>query len=221
MTGAQIDNIEYQINPTINLEGKGTTEIDVGYVAPGSLQIYTLTQLTQLDNYKTINTQSFRLLYNADGEIQEESNVSGSLEFVEKVGKTIKFKVYLEPKTPIVINSIGYFNNSPLKDTEYTIQQTNDSTTGKTNDSGIATIYNGKLGTDEEITYTITENKVTQGYVKLDSFKIKVHYNSNREIDNVSLDGEANRWISVTYKTPSEAGDTGYNGNSKGIVQLT
>ena len=221
VTGAQIDNIEYQINPTINLEGKGTTEIDVGYVAPGSLQIYTLTQLTQLDNYKTINTQSFRLLYNADGEIQEESNVSGSLEFVEKVGKTIKFKVYLEPKTPIVINSIGYFDNSPLKDTEYTIQQTNDSTTGKTNDSGIATIYNGKLGTDEEITYTITENKVTQGYVKLDSFKIKVHYNSNREIDNVSLDGEANRWISVTYKTPSEAGDTGYNGNNKGIVQLT
>ena len=221
VTGAQIDNIEYQINPTINLEGKGSTEINVGYVAPGSLQIYTLTQLTQLDNYKTINTQSFRLLYNADGEIQEESNVSGSLEFVEKVGKTIKFKVYLEPKTPIVINSIGYFDNSPLKDTEYTIQQTNDSTTGKTNDSGIATIYNGKLGTDEEITYTITENKVTQGYVKLDSFKIKVHYNSNREIDNVSLDGEANRWISVTYKTPSEAGDTGYNGNSKGIVQLT
>ena len=221
ITGTEINNIEYQINPTINLEGKGTTDIDVGYVAPSSLQIYTLKQLTQLDNYKTIDTQTFRLLYDENGEIVEPSNLSGNLEFVSKNGKTIKFKVYVEPKVPIVLTSVGYFDNTPLENTEYTIRQNTDTTTGTTEANGITSVYNGIFGQDSEITYTITENKITQGYVKLDAFKIKVHYNSNREIDNVSLVGEANRWISVSYKTPSELTDTGYNGNNKGIVQIT
>ena len=221
ITGAEINDVEYQINPTINIEGKGTTDIDVGYVAPSSLQIYTLKQLTQLDNYKTIDTQTFRLLYDENGEIIEPSNISGNLEFVSKNGKTIKFKVYIEPKVPIVITSLGYFDNTPLEGTEYTIIQSTDTTKGTTTANGTASIYNGIFGQDSEVTYTITENKITQGYVKLDAFKIKVHYNSNREIDNVSLVGEANRWISVTYKTPSESTDTGYNGNNKGIVQIT
>lgn len=221
ITGTEINNIEYQINPTINLEGKGTTDIDVGYVAPSSLQIYTLKQLTQLDNYKTIDTQTFRLLYDENGEIVEPSNLSGNLEFVSKDGKTIKFKVYVEPKVPIVLTSVGYFDNTPLENVEYTIRQNTDTTTGTTEANGITSVYNGIFGQDSEITYTITENKITQGYVKLDAFKIKVHYNSNREIDNVSLVGEANRWISVSYKTPSESTDTGYNGNNKGIVQIT
>lgn len=221
ITGTEINNIEYQIQPSINLEGKGTTDIDIGYVAPSSLQIYTLKQLTQLKNYKTIDTQTFRLLYDENGDIKECSNLSSNLEFVNKEGKTIKLKVYIEPKTPITITSLGYFDNTPLENAEYTIRQNTDTTTGKTNSNGVAEIYNGILGQDSEITYTITENKIAQGYVKIDSFKIKVHYNSNREIDNVSLVGEANRWISVSYKTPSESTDTGYNGNDKGIVQIT
>lgn len=221
ITGAEINNIEYQINPTINLEGKGTTDIDVGYVAPSSLQIYTLKQVEELTNYKPLDTQTFRLLYDENGDIVEPSNLSSNLEFVSKNGKTIKFKVYVEPRVPIVITALGFFDNKPLDGTEYTIKQDIDTTKGKTNSNGIATVYNGILGKDEDITYTITEEKITQGYVKLDAFRIKVHYNSNREIDNVSLEGETNRWISVTYKTPSEATDTGYNGNDKGIVQIT
>ena len=221
ITGTEINNIEYQIQPSINLEGKGTTDIDIGYVAPSSLQIYTLKQLTQLENYKTIDTQTFRLLYDENGDIKECSNLSSNLEYVNKEGKTIKLKVYIEPKTPIVITSLGYLDNTPLENAEYTIRQNTDTTTGKTNSSGVAEMYNGILGQNSEITYTITENRIAQGYVKLDTFKIKIHYNSNREIDNVSLVGEANRWISVSYKTPSESTDTGYNGNDKGIVQIT
>ena len=220
ITGAELNNIEYQIQPSINLEGKGTTDIEVGYVAPKDLQVYTLKQLTQLENYKTIDMQSFRLLYDENGDILEQSNLTNSLEFVQKSGKTIKFRIYIEPKVPIVITSLGYFDNLPLKGTEYTItsSESNDTTT---DDNGIAKCYNGILGNDQNITYTITENKLTQGYVKIDTFKIKVHYNSNREIDDVSLVGEANRWISATYKTPSETTDIGYNGNNKGIIQIT
>mgnify|MGYP000784827080 CR=1 FL=1 len=49
VTGQKVDNIEYQVRPSINLEGKGTTDIDVGYVVPSSLEVYTLRQLTTLD----------------------------------------------------------------------------------------------------------------------------------------------------------------------------
>lgn len=220
VTGQKVDDIEYQVSPSINLEGKGTTDIDVGYVAPGSLEVYTLRQLTTLDNYKTIDTQTFRLLYTKDGEIQEVSNLSKDLELVEKEGRTVKFKVYIEPKVPITIKAVGYFDNKALEGTEYTISG-KETKTIRTNAEGVAVDYNGILGTNEEITYTITENKITSGYVKLNTFRIKVHYNANREIDNVSLVGADNRWVSLGYKTPSESTDVGYNGNDKGIVQIT
>ena len=220
VTGQKVDNIEYQVRPSINLEGKGTTDIDVGYVVPSSLEVYTLRQLTTLDNYKTIDTQTFRLLYNKDGEIQEVSNLSKDLELVEKEGRTVKFKVYVEPKVPITIKAVGYFDNKELEGTEYTISG-RETKTITTNAEGVAVDYNGILGTNEEITYTITENKITSGYVKLNTFRIKVHYNANREIDNVSLVGADNRWVSLGYKTPSESTDVGYNGNDKGIVQIT
>ena len=220
ITGQKVDDIEYQVSPSINLEGKGTTDIDVGYVVPSSLEVYTLRQLTTLDNYKTIDTQTFRLLYNKDGEIQEVSNLSKDLELVEKEGRTVKFKVYVEPKVPITIKAVGYFDNKALEGTEYTISG-KETKTITTNAEGVAVDYNGILGTNEEITYTITENKITSGYVKLNTFRIKVHYNTNREIDNVSLVGADNRWVSLGYKTPSESTDVGYNGNDKGIVQIT
>ena len=220
VTGQKVDNIEYQVRPSINLEGKGTTDIDVGYVVPSSLEVYTLRQLTTLDNYKTIDTQTFRLLYNKDGEIQEVSNLSKDLELVEKEGRTVKFKVYVEPKVPITIKAVGYFDNKELEGTEYTISG-RETKTITTNAEGVAVDYNGILGTNEEITYTITENKITSGYVKLNTFRIKVHYNANREIDNVSLVGTDNRWVSLGYKTPSESTDVGYNGNDKGIIQIT
>ena len=220
VTGQKVDDIEYQVSPSINLEGKGTTDIDVGYVAPGSLEVYTLRQLTTLDNYKTIDTQSFRLLYTREGDIEEVSNLSKDLELVEKEGKVVKFKVYIEPKVPITIKAFGYFDNKPLEGTEYTISG-RETKTITTNAEGVAVDYNGILGTNEETTYTITENSITSGYVKLNTFRIKVHYNTNREIDNVSLVGADNRWVSLGYKTPSESTDVGYNGNDKGIVQIT
>ena len=220
VTGQKVDNIEYQVRPSINLEGKGTTDIDLGYVVPSSLEVYTLSPLTTLDNYKTIDTQTFRLLYNKDGEIQEVSNLSKDLELVEKEGRTVKFKVYVEPKVPITIKAVGYFDNKELEGTEYTISG-RETKTITTNAEGVAVDYNGILGTNEEITYTITENKITSGYVKLNTFRIKVHYNANREIDNVSLVGADNRWVSLGYKTPSESTDVGYNGNDKGIIQIT
>ena len=218
VTGQKVDDIEYQVSPSINLEGKGTTDIDVGYVAPGSLEVYTLRQLTTLDNYKTIDTQSFRLFYTREGDIEEVSNLSKDLELVEKGGKVVKFKVYIEPKVPITIKAIGYFDNKPLEGTEYTISG-KETKTIRTNAEGVAVDYNGILG--EETTYTITENSITSGYVKLNTFRIKVHYKTNREIDNVSLVGADNRWVSSGYKTPSESTDVGYNGNDKGIVQIT
>lgn len=222
VTGQELDNIEYKITPSVNLEATGTTELQVGYVAPGSIQAYQLEQNKNVENYQNVTKEGFTLTYDDNGEIAlEPTNVSRNLEFVSKEGKTVEFKVYIEPKVPFVINAIGYFDNTPLEGTEYTLSQRGESTDKKTNLEGKATLYNGILGTDSEVTYTITENKVTQGYVRIDPFEIKVHYNSNREIDNVALVGEANRWIDVSYKQPSESTDIGYNGNDKGIVNIT
>lgn len=220
ITGQKINDVEYQVSPCINLEGKGKTDIEIGYVAPGDLEVYTLRELTKLPTYQTLDTQTFSILYSNEGKILEVSKLSKDLELIEKAERTVKFKVYIEPKVPITITSVGYFDNKPLDGTEYTIIG-KETQTVKTNKEGVAVDYDGILGTNENITYIIKENKITSGYVKLDKFKIKVHYNANREIDNVSLIGEENRWISVTYKTPSESTDTGYNGNNKGIVQIT
>lgn len=220
ITGQKINDVEYQVSPCINLEGRGTTDIEIGYVAPGNLEVYTLRELTELSTYRTIDTQTFSILYSSEGKILEVSKLSKDLELIEKGERTVKFKVYIEPKVPITITSVGYFDNKPLDGTEYTIIG-KERQTVKTNAEGVAINYDGVLGRNENITYIIKENKIKSGYVKIDEFKIRVHYNANREIDNVSLIGEENRWISVTYKTPSESTDTGYNGNNKGIVQIT
>lgn len=220
ITGQKINDVEYQVSPCINLEGRGTTDIKIGYVAPGNLEVYTLRELTELSTYRTIDTQTFSILYSSEGKILEVSKLSKDLELIEKGERTVKFKVYIEPKVPITITSVGYFDNKPLDGTEYTIIG-KERQTVKTNAEGVAINYDGVLGRNENITYIIKENRIKSGYVKLNEFKIRVHYNANREIDNVSLIGEENRWISVTYKTPSESTDTGYNGNNKGIVQIT
>ena len=222
VTGAELNNIEYKITPSVNLPATGTTNIEVGYVSPDSIEHYTISQTNEINGYKAIKGETFSLTYDEIGNIAvDPNNLSSNLEFVSRNGKTVELKVYVEPKVPFSINSIGYFDNAPLAGSEYTISQKDDTTNGKTKDNGIANIYNGVFGTDKEVIYTITENKVTPGYVKLESFEVKVTYNSNREITSAVLVDEANRWMDVTYKQPSVSTDEGYNGNDKGIVQIT
>ncbi len=221
-TGVELNNVEYKITPSVNLPATGTTNIEVGYVSPDSIEHYTISQTNEINGYKTIKGETFSLTYDEIGNIAvDPNNLSSNLEFVSRNEKTVELKVYIEPKVPFSINSVGYFDNAPLAGSEYTISQKDDTTNGKTKDNGIVNIYNGVFGTDKEIIYTITENKVTPGYVKLDSFDVKVTYNSNREITSAVLVDESNRWIEVTHKQPSVSTDEGYNGNDKGIVQIT
>lgn len=222
ITGAELNNIEYKITPSVNLLATGTTNIQVGYVEPDSIENYNLVQTNELNNYKTVKNESFSLTYDEVGNIAvDPNNLSSNLEFVSRNGKTVEFNVYVEPKVPFSINAIGYFDNTPLSGTEFTISQKDDTTNGTTKNNGIANIYNDIFGTDKEVIYTITENKVASGYAKIEPFEVKVTYNSNREITDAVLVGEENRWISVTHKQPSVSTDEGYNGNDKGIVQIT
>ena len=222
ITGNEINDISYKITPSVTLPAEGTTEIQVGYVAPSSTQTYTIEQTTENNAYKKSDNQTFKITYDENGEIYAQTDLSDELEFVSKSEKTIKMKLFLEPKTPIVINSIGYFDNNPLEGSEYNVSiDDTEKIDIATNENGIATGVCGVLGKDSETTYTVTQTKAAEGTAKVDSFKIKVHYNSDRQIDNVTFVGQANRWISVTYKQPSEQTDAGYNGNDKGIVQIT
>ena len=221
ITGAEVTSFEYKITPSVNLEATGKTDILVGYVAPGTKKTYSIDKIEEVSNY-AMYKQNFSLVFDADGNIAEDpSELTDYLEFVSRTDKSVKLKIYVEPKIPITINSIGYFNSEPLENTQYTITQKNETQSTSIDSKGMAKIFNGIFKQDEYVTYTITENKITTGYVKLEPFQIKVHFNSNKEIDDVQLIGEQNRWIALNYKTPSEPTDYGYNGNNKGIVQIT
>ena len=219
VTSNKIENVSYKITPSINLLGEGADSIEVGYVSPNSTKIYNITQITELESHQTMEAQTIKVVYDKDGNVIGTPIVSGNLEVISVSGKTIQIRNKLEPKVPFILENLGYFNDTPLANAQFEITLNNEVALINTGINGSGSTLIGELGTNENITYHVHQVKAPTGYAKIDDFDIKVHYDADRNIDNVEL-VNVNRFVEVSYKTPSENTDIGYNGNDKGIVKI-
>lgn len=225
ISGVTLNNVEYKIEPSLNIPGTGTTKIEVGYVLPNGIQTYTLKQTNLIDNYVQLTDKQFKVTYNENGDIETVESLSEGITVVTFEGKEITIKVDMEPGVPFVITNKGYFDDLTLLNAKFEITSAQEIAKESTTDAnGIAIGYIDKFGTDEVVRYTIKQTKATTGYATVDEFQIDVTFDENRNITNAVLASEVNKenieFVKVTHKTPSVSTDIGYNNNDKGLVQL-
>lgn len=219
ITSNVLKNVTYKITPSINLSGEGSEKIEIGYVSPNATKIYTMTQTNEIETHRNMTPQTIKIAYDKDGNIVGTPEVTGSLELISSSGKTIIIKNKLEPKVPFIVENIAYFGDNPIDGARFEISGDNDEKTIETGLDGIGNELCGILGENEDIIYHVKQVKTPEGYASIDDFDIKVHYNENRSIDNVEFVTE-NRFVELSYITPSTPENTGYNGNDKGIVKI-
>lgn len=219
-TDAVVSDVEYTISPSVT-EAKGTTNIEVNYAESNINRSYVLSQTLVPDNYILAKNLGFNITYDDDGNITGEPVViSPDMKVVEYSGKTLKIQVKIEPRVPITVTNLYYFNHDEvLQGGEF--QVTGMKASLQTNSDGQAKGVIGKFGENEDITYTVTQTKAKYGYAEVDPFDIVVHYGENREITSVTLAEPNNRFVTVGYIQPSKASDYGYNKTDKGIITLT
>ena len=225
---SSLTNVEYAITPTHNIPGTGTTKIEVGYVLPNGIETYVIRQTNEFNNYMPIQDQQFRIKYDADGNISEmPESLTDGLTVISYTGKEITIKIDIEPKVPFTIKNIGYFDNNNLVNGDFTIVAQDGETKNLVTDiNGDAYNYLPKFETDETVTrrYKVSQNKAAYGYATIEDFEIEVKFDANRNIVDTKIVGDVNKYVNfveVTHKVPSTSADVGYNGNDKGIVNIT
>lgn len=225
ITGAVLDNVEGQITPSLNIPGTGSTRVEVGYVLPNGIQTYTLKQTNLIDNYVQLTDKQFKITYDANGDIQIAESLTEGLTVVSFAGKEITIKVDMEPGVPFAITNTGYFDGLNLLNGKFEITSAQNITKiASTDANGIGIGYVDKFGNNETVRYTIKQTAAASGYATVDEFQVDVTFDENRNITNVVLVGEVNKYVefvTVGYKTPSVSSDAGYNNNDKGIVQIS
>lgn len=219
-TNSVVEDVEYTIKPSVG-EAKGETNIQVNYAESNINRSYVVSQTIVPDNYLAATNLGFNITYDDDGNIASQPIViSPNMKVVSYQGKTIKLQVAIEPRVPITVTNLYYFNHDEvLQGGEF--QVTGMKTSLQTNSDGQAKGVIGRFGEDEDVTYTITQTKAKYGYAEVDPFDIIVHYGENREITSVTLAEPNNRFVTVGYIQPSKASDYGYNKTDKGIITLT
>ncbi len=218
-TGSAVSGVNYSITPSVK-PATGATNIQVSYAEAGISRNYAIEQ-TVPSNYIGATNLGFSLTYDNDGDILEEPTItSPSMKLVSYNGKHIKLQVEIEPKVPIAITNLYYFDQTQtLQGAEFKVSGMSSSL--QTNSNGQASGVIGAFGREEDITYTITQTEAKYGYAEVDPFDIVVHYNENREITSVKLAQEDNRFVTANYIQPSQDTDYGYNQTDKGIITLT
>ena len=217
-TTKPVSNVMYQITPSVK-EAIGSTNIDVSYAEAGAIRNYKMIQ-TVPDNYLSAKDLNFSITYDDEGNIlQTPTTLSTDMKIVSYSGKTVKLQVQIEPRVPIAITNLNYFDQTEvLQGGEFKVIGMTSSV--QTNSSGQAKAMLGTYGENEDITYTIQQTKARFGYAEVDPFDIIVSYGANREITNVRLAEPNNRFVTVSYIQPSNPTHYGYNFTDKGIIVL-
>lgn len=228
ITNNIISEVNYKITESNVLPATGSNNIEVGYSLENGVKTYKLAQTSIKDSYAGIKDKTFTITYSNEKIANATLESDVEQDIISITGdKEIKITVYAEPKTPIEINNLYYFNNNTalqganFEVTEQTSQETN---TGTTDSNGVTGIYAGILGTKEDKTYKIRQTLGAAGYATIDDFYIKVSYNENREITATELVDQNgttvtnNRFVSVSFTKTSTYST--YNGNNKGIVKI-
>lgn len=228
-TGKVVNGVaNFEITPTEELTGKGSSYAEVGYVDPNKTVTYNL-KTTTAENYITPADQQFTVTYDADGNVNNV-NVTGdnSIITVKKdtnEAHTINIELTIEPAVPFEIHNTDFYTNGNIANSKFIIEREDELTSNEktTNVDGTATIYNGEFGkgtasNNKTYIYTVKQTEAKYGYATVDDFTIAVEYNSNRNIVSARINNttdSTDKLVTVTAKT-----NTGLNGNNKGIVSI-
>ena len=223
--------LEYTITDSAIENNKGMDRINVGYTLENGVRTYKLSQTSIRENYKSIDDKIFRVTYKNEKLTEAILKNNDGSTITITGDKSIKIRVYVEPKVPFEITNLYYFNNeTKLKEAKFEVTEltSGDKATGITGTTdekkGVTGIYSGIFGTNEEFLYKIRQISAQDSYATVDDFYIKVKYNENREITDAKLvdsngnDSITNRFVTVTYAKTSTISN--YNGNNKGIVKI-
>ena len=228
ITNQDVTHIEYAITPTINLPAAGTTKLEVGYVLPGGMQTYTIEQTNKETaiNYQAMPDQQIRVTYDKEGNVEILEMLTDKVHEVSVNGKEITIKIDAEPSVPFVVTNTAYFGGSPIANGKFEIS-TSEEDVGriKTDVNGKGITYAGEFGNDTTSKiFTVKQTEAGYGYATVEDFQIEVFFDANRTITDAKIVGDVNKYVQfvdVTYKVPSVAGDEGYNGNDKGIINIS
>lgn len=217
-TRSVVQNVQYSITPSV-VPASGSTNIDVSYTEAGANRRYIMIQ-TVPDNYLSARDLNFSIIYDEDGNILEMPTTSSTdMQIVSYGGKTVKLQVQIEPRVPIAITNLNYFDQTEvLQGGEFKVIGM--TSVVQTNSNGQAKGLLGAYGENEDITYTIQQTKARLGYTEVEPFDIIVSYGTNREIINVRLAEPNNRLVTASYVQPSNPTHFGYNATDKGIIVL-
>lgn len=222
-----LTNVEYAITPTINLPGTGTTRLESGYVLPGGIKTYTIkqTNASSINNYQPIEEQQIKIVYDSNGDIVSLDEVTDKVHEISINGKEVTIKIDIEPRVPFTITNTGYFDNLNLANGKFEISVSDtDSRELVTDINGEDITYIGEFGTDSSTIYTVKQTEAAYGYAKIEDFQIEVFFDTNRNIVDAQILGDVNKYVQfvdVTYTTPSTSEHKGYNGNDRGIVNIS
>ena len=225
LTNANLTNVEYSITPTINLPGTGTTRLEAGYVLPGGMKTYTITQTNanNIDNYEPIPEQQIKIVYDSEGNIDTLTELTDNVHLVSINGKEATIKIDYEPSVPFAISNTGYFDGQNLANGKFEISVDNRQKVGITDINGEEEIYIGKFGADTSKIFTVKQTEAAYGYAKVEDFQIEVFFDADKNIVDAQILGDVNKYVQfveVTYTVPSTSNDRGYNGNDKGIINI-
>ena len=225
-SGTQLTNVQYKVEPSLNLPAEGTTKLEVGYVVPNGIQTYTLKQTNSFDNYMPLDIMKFKVTYDKDGNVSDLPEcLTEGLTAVSYTGKEITLKVDMMPELPFVIKNTGYFDGLNIANAKFEITSAQNLTKEKLTDKdGQAVLYVDKLEQDTTVRYTVKQLEAGYGYATVEDFQIDVTFDANRNVTNAQIVGDVNKYVNfveVTVKAPSTTADEGYNGNDKGIINIS
>lgn len=233
-TGATIINTAtYKVTPSWELSGEGELSTQVGYVEPNKAVTYNL-ESTINENYVSIAQQQFTVEYDADGNVSDVTVAPNSTHLSatknSNDSQTVDLTITIEPAVPFAIHTTDYYTGASLQNATFEVERADGvlSVNKATNSDGNAVCFSGDFGTgssngNQEVLYIVRQTSATHTYATVEEFRIKVEFNSNREIVGASLYGDTdstNKFITVSYTQPSTSGNVGYNGNDKGIVNI-
>ena len=184
ITGQNITNIAYRVTPSVNIPATGTTTMQVGYVAPNSVQTYKLNQTNgnSITDYGTMPEQEFKVQYDDDGKIIPNGTLANGdyIELVSASERVVNLRVKVLPVLLVNVQSVDAITNNAINSITYKITPSE-----KINALGNTTVKVGYVRRNAEaVQYTVEQTVVPDNYVKLANQGFTVDYDDQGKVVN-------------------------------------
>ena len=169
---------EYKITPSINIPGTGTTKVEVGYVAPGKLKLYTIEQTADNMQYDHLENQTFKIEYDENGNIKTVLDLSENIVRETHSGKTLNLTIEVDPTVTVNITSKDAITGAVINTIEYTISPVSE----RLANTGTTRIEFGYAKQSQKVEYTLSQANDVDNYVKLNDLKFELEYDQDDKI---------------------------------------